>query len=740
MALPGNSASSYPDAGAANYLAPYDRFTDYLTDYEAGGSDVGVSDDGLDYQVWRLEYDDDETSSSYGDFTVIAETTGQAYTPINVPDVARVALAWDQNMNYFLAYEKKDCGAFFYWYDTLTASYKTTELPSGSRYVAACLDDHRVTQSGTSDIIIAYIKGGYLCYRQQRDRYGVEYQIAEVGGAELRKVGMTEIGRLKFDVIEGRGRRLSDIVGDLCRFCELPASKVDLEDLYPTWVRGYIAAGNYSAADTIRKLQATYFFDMPEVDGQLLAVNRGGSVVAQITQDDMVVGEEASLQTAREQGIEFTRKFHLQFQSAETEYSPTKATSERISPLVKSVGEASFESAVNFERDEASQRADIMHKITWNEQEGNAKFSVSEEYAYLVPSDLISVEVRTGAYKRMRILNTTLVDGAIEIEAVIDRASAYSSGATAPPVQAADTPIQHYPGDTTFEFLDLPVLDGATDTLHYYAAGRGEAASWAGAVVYRLVGSDYEQDGVIPAATNIGTLADDLPEAPREFIDVTNTLLANLPSAPSSSSTALLLQGRGAWLVGDEIIQVRDWTAAGDDYAGTYLLRGRLNTPVTGHAAGERVVYLGGLARVDLDAALRDTLLTLKPVSIRQSIADVAGEFHEFTGKSQEEWAPHDLVAAQDGADWVLSWTPRHRLGNSAAPKPSSNFYGWRLKFTVGATTHTVTTSSTDPSYTFTEADQITYFGSAQSSFDTVEIMGMNHLGGEGESLSEAVS
>ena len=77
-------------------------------------------------------------------------------------------------MNTFFAFVQNGI-ARFRWWDSLTSSYQITDLPAGSTSPRASLDDKREFALGSSDIILAYIRDGNLYFRQQRDRYLIEY-------------------------------------------------------------------------------------------------------------------------------------------------------------------------------------------------------------------------------------------------------------------------------------------------------------------------------------------------------------------------------------------------------------------------------------------------------------------------------------------------------------------------------------------------------------------------------------
>ncbi len=49
------------------------------------------------------------------------------------------------------------------------------DLPADARTPRCTHDDKRPRQSPVADIVLAYLRGGALYARQQRDRYQVEY-------------------------------------------------------------------------------------------------------------------------------------------------------------------------------------------------------------------------------------------------------------------------------------------------------------------------------------------------------------------------------------------------------------------------------------------------------------------------------------------------------------------------------------------------------------------------------------
>ena len=176
---------------SASFQSPRDAPTRPLIDYEMGG--IGISDPskGLMVKSWRGQYID-------GDFILDA----LAVAPVTVysrVDVSEFSFTFDQNMKPFLTFVDPT-GAYYRWYDATIPGYAVVALPAGSITPKCSLDDKRAAQSSSSDIILAYVRAGTLYYRQQRDRFGVEYLLNSVIGGYLVQVGMNKIWRFQFEI------------------------------------------------------------------------------------------------------------------------------------------------------------------------------------------------------------------------------------------------------------------------------------------------------------------------------------------------------------------------------------------------------------------------------------------------------------------------------------------------------------------------------------------------------------
>lgn len=166
-----------------------------LYDYEWGGVALNDVSQGLYYRRWRLFYKTDtneillKRSDQPEEIFILYET-----------DVVRVGLAFDYNMNPQVLYVRNNT-TYFRWFDTSQDQYVVTTIPDA---LNACvsLDDSRSVAAGKNDIILAYQKQGTtgLYYRMQRDRYQVEYQLADdvPENKALHQIGMTNKMRFQF--------------------------------------------------------------------------------------------------------------------------------------------------------------------------------------------------------------------------------------------------------------------------------------------------------------------------------------------------------------------------------------------------------------------------------------------------------------------------------------------------------------------------------------------------------------
>lgn len=182
------------------YLSPDDRDPSLTEDFEWGGIGLNDPSQGLYVQIWKLRLDIDDTD--FGTVLISAPNYPEAVL-FSGQGITEISLTFDQNMNPFVAFMQAG-EAKFRWFDTVVSGIVTTTLPTGSHSPKTCLDDKRSleTVAGTSDIILGYMRAGSLYYRQQRDRYTIEYLLKSGLVGSLLLIGMTRANRLQFAIGE----------------------------------------------------------------------------------------------------------------------------------------------------------------------------------------------------------------------------------------------------------------------------------------------------------------------------------------------------------------------------------------------------------------------------------------------------------------------------------------------------------------------------------------------------------
>ena len=140
--------------------------------------------------MWRAQIVNDSK------IVLDAESVPQ-FTIITGNNITEVSFSFDRNMNPAIAYVE-DGTAKLYWYDSALPGMTTSIFP-GIVTPRLSHDDKRDLQSAISDVIFAYMKSGNLYMRMQRDRYSVEYLLAEdIDSPGLIKIGMSRQNRFQF--------------------------------------------------------------------------------------------------------------------------------------------------------------------------------------------------------------------------------------------------------------------------------------------------------------------------------------------------------------------------------------------------------------------------------------------------------------------------------------------------------------------------------------------------------------
>ena len=179
--------STYVDC---NFL--YEGSEEMLVEKHLGGVSLQNTNLGLKYQYWEMTYEGTSIK-------LRSLTNSLDYTIKQEAGIQDLSFAFSANMNLNFCYTKEDV-VYFTFYDSSTNGNREIAFLDIS-YPKLVYDDLRETQTQNGDVLFFYINNtkNKLCYRIQRDRFNVEYELTTVAkGTRLVRVGMSDKYRLKF--------------------------------------------------------------------------------------------------------------------------------------------------------------------------------------------------------------------------------------------------------------------------------------------------------------------------------------------------------------------------------------------------------------------------------------------------------------------------------------------------------------------------------------------------------------
>ena len=184
------------------YISPDNLDSTPLEDWELGGIGLSDSSQGLMYQSWHLVVSGTGVNTAV---YVDAPNTPSTFL-FSLQNITWARLAFDQNMRPVVSYVAGS-GPGFWWWDPTIPGVTFTSLPSSVISPCVTMDDKRDLQTrlGNNDVVMCYINSGDLCYRLQRDRYGIEYVWLNsvnliVSNPYVNKIGMSEGLRLRIEI------------------------------------------------------------------------------------------------------------------------------------------------------------------------------------------------------------------------------------------------------------------------------------------------------------------------------------------------------------------------------------------------------------------------------------------------------------------------------------------------------------------------------------------------------------
>lgn len=379
---------------------------------------------------------------------------------------------------------------------------------------------------------------------------------------------------------------------------------------------------------------------------------------------------------------------------------------------------------------------------------------VSRAYAFMSAGDPFVVLSQTGSYGEWIASKISDTGAAIEIECFPSDTDLLLQVVPGPGNYQAQQ-IQPLAPPTRLVIADSAILRDQDSNAGVYAVMAGMFTGWRGAELF--AGDEeasLESRGTVSNQGAIGFAEMALGAYSLGNVDEYNLVTVNVGSAALESiSQALLLSGSQnvALLGAHERWEVIKFQRADDLGDGRYilsgLLRGLQGTEWAAglHESGDTFLLMGtaGTLRPNFDAGSIGQTKAYKAVSLGRSYNSAPVQTEENTGEGLRPLSPSRLMKSFITNDIVLTWGRRTRLsqqwwlGNVPLGEESER-YVIEIYSSSAFTTLKRTLTSTTPTVTYTSADQVSDFGSNQTTVH-VRVYQVSGTVGVGHELQQSI-
>lgn len=560
--------------------------------------------------------------------------------------------------------------------------------------------------------------------------------------------------------VAGDTATLGDIVAAKClQSGLLTSSDIDVAQLTDS-VRGYTDSSTGSIRDSLSPLQTAWPFDVRQRGYKLEFVRRGGASVRTIDANDMDArGPSTSpgvkITQAREMNLQLPRSVTVNHKDYDREYAVGEQYAERLS--TDAVNEVGYELPIVMTASEAAQKADILLYLAWMERV-DLSFSLPNTYLNLEPGDVISLPVN-GSLASVRVVSLTYTsDCRIEVTGKFASASTYVSSAVGVTTLVTAQTTLSLPGATEYVLLDVPILHTAQLDPSFLVSMYG-GSSWEGGVLMRSddSGSTWaDLQAFSSPGSTAGSATSVIGVVDSRVWDNASVLSVGMTNGDLFSVTAeAVLNGSNYFAYGDdgrwEIIGVQNCTlVSADTYKLQDMLRGRFGTEwaMSTHQVGDNVVLLSvsDVTAVGMNTSSIGLSRVYRGVTLDADISTASDRAFTYNGVNLKPYAPVHLHGARvvSSYDWMFTWVARSRTDgewrDGVSVAISEPVEAYELVVYSGDTYTTIkrTISVSTPVATYTEAQQITDFGGAQTNV-YVRVYQLSSVVGQGYAAEKSI-
>lgn len=470
---------------------------------------------------------------------------------------------------------------------------------------------------------------------------------------------------------------LSTIVSDICLRAGLMTGDIDVAQLTDL-VDGYIVPRQMTARSAIEPLQAAFFFDAVESDDRIIFVKRDGGSVTTIPQDERAAHEN---NTELPDALSITRAFELELPyQCEVEYPDIDADQQVGTQYERRLTKESRQKlTIQLPIVMTDAAAKRIARIALYESWLNMSFAwtTSRKYAYLRPTDLVSLPTAAATYQARITAKREQPNGVIEWEGVIVDMEVFDqTGEGAAPTDYVSQTV-YTPSETMLELMDAPILRDQDAGKGFYVAMAGETTSWKGAQLYRSADGGSSYDSVLSQGTaaTIGVATSILGDfTGGNVFDDGNSVTVHMRSGATllSYTREQVLSGAGVFALGVsgrwEIVQYSTATLiAADTYTLTGLLRGLRGTEwaISTHQAADHFIFANPANWRLFDPGPTDIEVERKYKAPSTGMSIASAVVTNFTDEivRLRPYSVANLVANQVADGYRISWAHRSIVG-----------------------------------------------------------------------------
>ena len=517
-------------------------------------------------------------------------------------------------------------------------------------------------------------------------------------------------------------------------------------------MEGYILDSVMSARDALQPLEMAFFIDSYESGGTIRFVHKGQRGVGlSVGRDGLVEEGKGELYTlTRAQETDLPQSAKLSYIDGVVDYRQAVVEAQRQDVATTRVATAQLPIVLG--QEQAQGIAESWLHDVWSGRE-KASFSLPPSQLAVEPGDVVRLAVGDRSLD-LRVAQTATGE-ACRLECLSLQPHIYKRPVA--PARSGGTSGSRVFGPSEVLFLDLPLLRGDENPANGYVAAY--QSPWPGGVsIYRSAsGSGYGLAVSVALPAIMGETLTPLLAGPVSRWDQGKGVEVQLYGGEllsrdrldvlSGANLLAIEQAQGQWEVVQfqqaELIGVRCYRLSG-------LLRGQAGTEgfiTSSLPAGARFVVL--------DDAIAPIALTDDEIGLDYSWKvgpapyDIGHRSYRtyqkaFSGLAQKPFAPvHIRANALAGGDISLSWIRRTRSGGDsweALEVPlSQESEAYELDILDGSGTVMRTLSSSQPNLIYNASDQITDFGSVQTSL-SVRLYQMSSRFGRGHEAKASLS